>query len=55
MVQVASAATRAVLAANGATAEALAEKLVCAEAQQLAMWDQVALVHRLNEHFAACG
>ena len=53
---VAAAATAAVLTAHGATAEALAEKLIVGNSddKQAEMWDGVATVHRLNEHFAAC-
>ena len=54
---VAAAATAAVLTANGATAAALADKLIVGNAssdQHSEMWDRVASVHRLNEHFAAC-
>lgn len=49
---IASKATAAVLMAHGATADALASKLVSADKE---MWDRIATVHRLNEHFAAAG
>ena len=55
--EAASAATAAVLRSRGgdATAEALAQSLVAADKHELSEWDRVAVVHRLNEHFAACG
>jgi hypothetical protein len=52
--QVASAATAAVLRAQGASSDAVAAKLCGAQAAP-AVCDRLAAVHRLNEHFAACG
>lgn len=52
--EVASAATAAVLRAQGASSDAVAAKLCGAQAAP-AVCDRLAAVHRLNEHFAACG